>query len=42
MIKVTKAVFPEGNKYYPQIYLHECMKNLRLSYKGYIILVKCT
>ena len=24
MIMVTRSVFQEDNKYYPQVYLHEC------------------
>ena len=25
MIIVTRSVFQKGNKYYPQVYLHECL-----------------
>ena len=28
MIIVTRSVFQEDNKYYPQVYLHECAYEL--------------
>ena len=36
-IITVKSVFQENNKYYPQVYLHECCMNLNINMK--IILI---
>ena len=41
-IIVAKSVFQENNKYYPQVYLHECRMSMNISMKMILIpLYKC-